>query len=70
MKFRIYRVMGHVEYKDVEATDPSSAYKHHTDPKEEFIITDSGCILFGCLDYAFDKEKTLQDLRIEANCNV
>jgi len=70
MKYRIYRVCGEVEYKDVEAENMSEAYKHHTDPDTGFKITDSGYILFACIDDDFSKEKTLTDLRKEKECHI
>lgn len=70
MKYRIYRVSGTVEYKDVEAGDMSSAYKHHTDPQQGFTITDSGYILFACCDSDFSKEKNLPELRKENDCHI
>jgi hypothetical protein len=66
MKYRVYRVIGILEYKDVESENSSDAYKCRLDSDgKEWHKTDGGLVLGACLDEDFNKEKTLQELRYE-----
>ncbi len=62
MKYRIYREISRIEYKDVEADSFEEATKHITDVREDFKITDDGIIKGYWVDKDFDKEKGRNDL--------
>ncbi len=68
MKYRIYRVIGKVEYKDIIADTPEEAIKAKYCSKFD-TVTDDGYILWSVVDTKFDKEKRLGDLR-EEGCYV
>ena len=44
MKFRLWRKIYRHEYKDVEAESREETLDHHTDPHDDFTITDDGFI--------------------------
>jgi len=63
MKFRLYRQLSLIQYKDVEAKDIKGAYKFNTAPEEGFKTTDSGYITNVWIDTDLTKEKGLSGVR-------
>ena len=64
MKFRLYRQLSLIQYKDVEAKNIEEAYKFNTAPEEGFITTDSGYITNVWIDTDLIKEKRMDELKL------
>ena len=63
MKFRLYRQLSLIQYKDVEAKYIEEAYKFNTTPEEGFKTTDSGYITNVWVDTDLTKEKRMGELK-------
>ena len=64
MKFRLYRQLSLIQYKDIEAKNKEEAYKFNNAPREEFKTTDGGYITNVWIDTDLTKEKRLGELKI------
>ena len=65
MKYRVYRLRGTLEYKDVEAETEGEAWDHITDNEKDFTVTSAGYVSESWIDTDLSKEKELGTLRIE-----
>lgn len=64
MKYRIYRQLSKIQYKDVEAKNIKEAHKCCNDIGEGFTNVDSGYVTNVWIDTDLTKEKRLADLII------
>jgi len=63
MKFRLYRQLSLIQYKDVEAKNKEEAYKFNTAPEEGFKTTDSGYITNVWIDTDLTREKGMEGMK-------
>jgi len=63
MKYRVYRLIGSIEYKDVEVANKDEASKCFNHSKDGFLTIDSGYILNYWIDDDLKKEKKYEELK-------
>jgi len=63
MRYRVYRLTGTLEYKDVEADNEKAALAHDADPESpEYRPVNNGLILFACVTQNLNQELKYSDL--------